>query len=399
MKLRYVLEISFKNLMSRKSRSILTISGVMIGVAAVTFLVCLGYGFEQMTTSRIASPEAMFVFDIAVEDSDIININDQKIAEIKEIQGVVEIEKGILMASKAIRGDVKTDVVVYGFNERYLEISDLKIFKGESLNKENTDSVILSTGALKLLDLNLQNYNEQKISLEMIATKDLSPNLTDGDIKLLPDLKITGVVDDDRSAFAIMPFDLIRETMIIENYNQLKVKVSDLEKIMDARRKVEDMGLSTNYIGDTLAQIDSFFNIFRYIVGGFGFISMVIAIIGMFNTLTVSLLERTREIGILKSNGAEKKDIWLLFLSESLMISLIGGIFGIIMGVIGGETTNLIFNLYAKSNGAESVDFFYAPIGYLLLTVMGIGIIGLCTGLYPSKRATSINPLDALKYE
>lgn len=399
MKPRYIIEISFKNLMSRKSRSILTISGVMIGVAAVTFLVCVGYGFERMTTSKIASPEAMFVFDTAIEDSDIINIDDKKIAEIKEIPGVVETEKGVLLASKAIRGNVKTDVILYGFNERYIEISDLKIFKGESLNKNNTENIILSTGALKLLDLNLQNYNSEKISLEMIAVKDLSPELGDGEVKSLEGLNVTGIIDDDRSAFAILPFDLVRDKMKIANYNQLKVKVSEQEKILDARRKVEEMGLSTNYIGDTLAQIDSFFNIFRYIVGGFGLISMVIAIIGMFNTLTVSLLERTREIGILKSNGAEKKDIWMLFLSESLIISLIGGAFGIIMGIIGGEATNLIFNLYAKSNGAEAVDFFYAPLGYLFLTVFAIGAIGLLTGLYPSKRATSINPLDALKYE
>lgn len=385
--------------MSRKSRSILTISGVMIGVAAVTFLVCIGYGFERMTTSKIASPEAMFVFDTTIEDSDIINIDDKKISEIKNLPGVVETEKGVLLASKAIRGNVKTDIILYGFNERYMEISDLKIFKGEPLNKNNPENIILSTAALKLLDLNLQNYNSEKISLEMIADKDLSPELSDGEVKNLDGLKITGVIDDDRSAFAIIPFDLVQDKMKVTNYNQLKVKILDQEKILETRRKVEEMGLSTNYIGDTLAQIDSFFNIFRYVVGGFGFISMVIAIIGMFNTLTVSLLERTREIGILKSNGAEKKDIWMLFLSESLIISLIGGTFGIIMGILGGEATNLIFNFYAKSNGAEAVDFFYAPLEYLFLTVLAIGAIGLLTGLYPSKRATSINPLDALKYE
>jgi len=399
MRPRYIFEISFKNLMNRKSRSILTISGVTIGVAAVTFLVCLGYGFQRMTTLKIASPEAMFVFDASIEDSDIINIDDKKVADIKNMPDVIETEKGVMMASKAVIGNLKTDILLYGYNERYIEISDMKIFKGENINKDKKQNIVVSTALLKLIDVPLNSYQGQKIGIDIVANSNLSPTLKNGDIKSMPDMVIAGVVDDDRSAFAIAPFDLVGEQASITNYNQLKVKVSSIDKIMDVRRKVEEMGLSTNYIGDTLQQIDSFFKIFRYIVGGFGFISMVIAIIGMFNTLTVSLLERTKEIGILKSSGATRRDIWLLFLSESLIISLIGGAFGILMGVLGGEITNLLFNIYAKRNGAESIDFFYAPILFLVSTVLAIGAVGLLTGLYPSKRATTINPLDALKYE
>jgi ABC-type antimicrobial peptide transport system permease subunit len=186
---------------------------------------------------------------------------------------------------------------------------------------------------------------------------------------------------------------------LAESFNIAKVKVKDKDTISDTKSKIENMGFGTNYIGDTIQQIASFFLVFRYIVGGFGFIAMLVAILGMFNTLTVSLLERTREVGVLKSNGAVRRDIWRIFLSEAMIISTVGGFLGIIFGILAGESVNLIFNKLAQGNGSDPVDFFYTPVYFIFATILATLLVGFLTGYYPSKRATKINALDALKYE
>jgi putative ABC transport system permease protein len=196
-----------------------------------------------------------------------------------------------------------------------------------------------------------------------------------------------------------MPLKKVVQDMKITNYSEVKVRVDKKENIQTARSVVEKMGFGTSYLGDTITQITTIFTFFRYIIGGFGLISMLVAILGMFNTLTVSLLERTREIGVLKANNATKKDIFLMFLSEALIISFIGGLCGIISGIATGKLANFWFNFYAAKSGSTALVLFYAPTVFLVLVLAMVTVIGFLTGLYPATRATKIKILDALKYE
>jgi putative ABC transport system permease protein len=152
-------------------------------------------------------------------------------------------------------------------------------------------------------------------------------------------------------------------------------------------------------MGDTIRQINSIFVIFRYIIGGFGLVAMFVAVLGMFNTLTVSLLERITEIGVLKANNAMKRDIFLIFLSEALIISFIGSVFGIISGILTGKMVNFWFNFYALKSGSNQLELFYLPPIFMVEVIVSVTLIGFLTGLYPSRRATRIKILDALKYE
>lgn len=399
MKWLYILELSWKNLMNRKTRTILTISGVIIGVSAITFLIALGYGFERMTTNQIASSNALYVFETNLDNTDVISINEESLAKLKNLNNVDSVEAGVKLAGKVSKGIAKTDAIINGFTSEYIDLANIKFIRGNKFNDKDENKIILSTAVLNLLNIDINQYKENKVETTIITDKGLSPSLEDASEKNITNLEIVGVVDDDKSAFAILPFSFLRREVSLVNYNTVKIKVKDKNKLGETRQQVEGMGFYTNFIGDTISQINSFFTIFRYIVGGFGFIGMLVAILGMFNTLTVSLLERIREIGVLKSNGATKKEIWKLFLSEAVIISFIGGFSGILVGLIIGETTNFIFNLYAHRNGAGPIDFFYAPPYFIIMTIIFIIITGFITGLYPSKRASKIKVLDALKYE
>lgn len=399
MKLIYIILISFHNLMDRKIRSILTISGVIIGVAAIVFLMSIGYGFERMTTQQISSPNALFVFDASIDDSDLVAIEDKDLSSIKNLKNVEQVEPGFIIAGKAKNGPVKTDVSINGYSREFIDLAEIKLLRGKAFESEAKDKVLISTGALNLLNISKDDFEKASVSVDVLADKNLSPTLDDGQVKEIKNLKVEGVIDDDKTPLVILPFKVIKKELNIINYNTAKVKVDDKAQLPEVRRQVEKLGFTTSFIGDTIEQINTFFTIFRYIIGGFGVIAMVVAVLGMFNTLTVSLMERTQEIGILKSNGAQRKDIWRLFLSEALIISFIGGVLGVITGAVTGETVNFIFNIYAKKNGGEAVDFFYVPITLVFEMILIIVSIGLLTGLYPARRASKIKILDAIKYE
>ena len=119
----------------------------------------------------------------------------------------------------------------------------------------------------------------------------------------------------------------------------------------------------------------------------------------MFNTLTITLLEKTREIGFMKAMGTTRKDINRLFFTESFLIGFLGGLTGIIGAYILGLSINGWVESLAKKTGNKSVELFYMPVEVILIAIGIAAVISLLTGFYPAFRASRINPLNALRYE
>ena len=399
MKISQIFFLSLKNLADRKIRSILTISGVCIGFGFIVYLLSLGYGVEKLTTDQISSPDTLSIFEISLsEDGESRAIDDKNIAEIGNINNVEHVEAAAILPASINVGPVKNDTIVKAYTRKFFELEELKIINGRLFIEDDSREVLITKGLQKILNISDNESFFPALDVKIMTNLALSPTNESDDLILIKSLKVVGIIEDD-SPSVIVPFKTVRSSMDLVNYNVARVKVIDANNLTETRRQVEKLGFSTNYIGDTVSQIKSFFNIFRFILMGFGIIAMIVALLGMFNTLTVSLLERTQEIGVMKSLGAKRKTIWWLFISESLIIGFLGGVLGIIMGNIAGKATNTIFNFYALQNGGRAVDFFYTPI-YLVLVMLILSIlVGLITGLYPAKRAVKIKLLDAIKYE
>ena len=126
---------------------------------------------------------------------------------------------------------------------------------------------------------------------------------------------------------------------------------------------------------------------------------MVVALLGMFNTLTISLLERMREVGYLKILGARNKDIFLMFVTESVMIGLFGGIAGITYGIILEIAVNAVISGLAERAGAFPITLLYTPYYFAAFMAIFALVIGILTGIYPARKAVRVKPLDVLRYE
>jgi putative ABC transport system permease protein len=131
----------------------------------------------------------------------------------------------------------------------------------------------------------------------------------------------------------------------------------------------------------------------------FGFIALVVSAIGMFNTMTITLLERTEEIGIMKSIGASDGNISVMFFMESAIMGFLGGIAGVVIGWLGGQLFNYIINFVATKFGGEEVTLFSTPMALVSVILVSSAFVGLMTGFVPARRASKTDPLDALRYK
>lgn len=397
MKLSYVIPISFRNILGARTRSLLTILATSLGFATIIFLLSGGYGIQNIVTGESQTPDSLKIFEASLEDTDRTNIDKGTLEQIRNIENVDEAVPGVILPGKISVDSISKDVIVKGISKEYFKLEEKKLLRGKMFEPSSTTDILISKGALEAINPSGGGTDYIKLTTKVAINDKLAPNAKSNVVEL-KDLHVEGVVED-KNPYIALPIENLEENYDLDKYNSIKIKVDDEEVISSVRKKVEKLGLSTNYIGDTIKQINNIFGILRYVIGTFGVIATVVSIIGTFNILIISLIERTQEIGILKSNGARRKDIWLLFISESILLSLTGGVSGIIVGVLGSEFINVIYNIYATKNGGVATHLFSYPISLFFYLLLASLLIGLLTGLYPAARASKIKILDAIKYE
>ncbi len=276
------------------------------------------------------------------------------------------------------------------------------------LQPKQKDVLPLASTARKEAIVNKAMLNLLGISLDEAINKTFDVTFVfDGKLFNKPDYlsesaattyKIIGVTPEERTPAFYLPFSDL-QSVGITNYSQLKVVVESTQKVADIRKRIESLGFKTTSVVDTVERINSLFDNIRTGLLLIGMIALSVAALGMFNTLTVSLLEKTREVGLMKAMGMKSQEVKNLFLAESLLLGFFGGVFGLLLGWISGKTLSILLSAVAVSNGIGALDVAYIPAS-LVLTILTLSfIVGIGTGLYPSYRATKISALNALRYE
>jgi len=198
---------------------------------------------------------------------------------------------------------------------------------------------------------------------------------------------------------------LARESGAIGNgespgYASAIVRVTDPIKLTEVRQRLKQMGLGSFSIVDQMEQIRTVFLIIDAVLGLLGGISLLVASFGIANTMIMSILERTREIGIMKAIGAEDREIKLIFFFEAAVIGFTGGVIGSLAAWgIDGISNRLAYRFILKPQGASFVDFFHLP-PYLWLGAIAFALtVSILAALYPAARAARIDPVRALRHD
>ena len=386
--------LAWKNITHKRLRSILTILGVAIGIGAVSFLLSFGFGLRNLVTEQVVGSQSIKAIDVSTVNSKIIQLNQENYQKMQNFNKVAKY--GALLS---VPGSIKinqsgaTSVVVYAVDKGYVELSNHSIVAGSYSKPNEVDTAYINTATTKAAGIkDPKSIIGQKMQLIIPLQNANQPYLE-------KDFTIVGVIESGSGSEVYTSYDIF-SGLEVNTYSQIKLVAQERSDVGNLRKQVESMGFQTVSAIDTVDQIDKVFQIFNIVLGAFGAIGMVIAILGMFNTLTISLIERTKEIGLMMALGGRKRDMSRLFIFEALLLSISGAIIGIIFARTAELITNGVLNSYAHSRGVnESFNLFANPWWLQIAMVIFMILIGLVVVILPALRAEKTNPIDALRQE
>lgn len=182
-------------------------------------------------------------------------------------------------------------------------------------------------------------------------------------------------------------------------YASVSVRVKDPSKIQGVEDAIKKMGFTTFSILDASRSLQQVFKVLYAFLGIFGSLALAVASIGIVNTLVMAILERRREIGIMKAIGASDGDVKKLFFAEAGAMGVVGGIIGVVMGWAIGQVINFGTNIYLKSQSIPPEHFWAVPWWLVAFAIGFAFLVSLGSGLYPAGRAAKLDPVQALRYE
>ena len=182
-------------------------------------------------------------------------------------------------------------------------------------------------------------------------------------------------------------------------YSSVSVRVKNPSQVQKVEDAIKKMGFNTFSILDASRSIQQFFKVLDVFLGIFGSLALAVAFIGIVNTLVMAILERRREIGIMKAIGASDGDIKKLFFAEAGAMGILGGIVGVALGWAIGQVINLGTNIYLKSQSFPAEHFWSVPWWLIAFAMVFSFLVSLAAGLYPAGRAAQLDPVQALRYE
>ncbi|MFZ2188250.1 MAG: ABC transporter permease [Candidatus Moraniibacteriota bacterium] len=398
------IELATRNFKTRKLRSFLTVLGISVGIGTILFLVSLGYGLQKVLIEKIATSDALLTLDVTSSDPKMIKIDNTMLDSLSKTPNVAGISPQKTGMTLLRIEDISTSVTTYAVNESFLKLSGVSLAYGEMFRGSKDNKIIISSATAKLLGVqDAQEALGKKIEITLIVLNDsenanTAPTDESKNIPLEETFYVGGIINDDSNNFCFMPLDWF-SGVGADSYDQLKVKVTAQSQLENVRTAMIEKGLSVSALSDTVDQANKIFSVVQVILAVFGVVALLVSAIGMFNTMTIALLERTVEIGIMKSLGAANREIRLLFLTESIIIGFLGGSSGILLGLLACQGFNRGINLLAKNLGGQSIDVFYTPLWFMLFILIFSTLVGLFTGIYPAQRAAKLNSLEALRYK
>lgn len=397
---KFLLIFAIKNFLYRKLRTVLTVFAMVIGVSTIVFLVSFGFGLEDMAKKQVTSGNAYEIIDVGTGNSLIVKLNEAALSDFKSLSDVKSIHTMSSAAAKEkriVREDA--DVAFSAVSEDYLTITGNILKTGDylSVQSDNYNRVLVNEKFVELSALDNNSIIGKKLLIDIVLPKEIT-DLEDSTIVENKEFVVGGVLKGGNSP-SIYANWYNFELLNIKNYSQVKVQAKSQTGIEALRKQIETQGFKTDYLGDTIKQVEQVFNIFKIALMSLGLVALAVAALGMFNTLTISLLERTREIAILKITGFKRKDIMKVFLTEATFMGFSGGVAGILFGVFLARVTNEFLNSMAIQYGGEATKLFTFPVWFIFMVTIFSVLIGFVTGLFPAIRAARINSLDVIRYE
>lgn len=429
-----ILVMAAKNLMRRKSRTVLTMLGVLIGTTSIVVMVSLGIGMmesQQKMYEQWGSLNEITVnqsYSYGETEEKIIVLNDDALELFRQYEGVTAVIPMVrVSADNAKYGKQEGWMDVYGIDPAAMEQKEIEVAAGRLL--ETTDHNAIVVGGMigdsfydpekgweynedETYDEYRQRVYEKSLGmLDKKVTAEFKNYETQKTKKIT--FQVVGVTPmdsaDNYSVYApISVMQNLQKMMLSKEqrkeknrdmYDQVTIMTEDVKYTKEICQSLRDSGYNCYSIAESLEGVEDSMQIVQLVLGGIGSITLLVAAIGIINTMVMSIYERTREIAIMKVIGATFHDIRLMFLAEAGLIGLLGGIFGLIFSY----TLSFIVNEFAGSymgnylGTGEAAAISVIPWWLALFAIVFSILIGLLAGVYPANRAVKLSPIEAMR--
>jgi putative ABC transport system permease protein len=398
--------IATRALVRNRLRAFLTMLGIIIGVASVIAMLAIGEGSKQRMKNEMSSMGTNMIMvmpnfqrrggvslgassSMALKYSDVVALRNDATA-------LAAVSPEVRANGQVIYGNQNTQTTIYGVSEEYLNIRKLVIKSGRIFNANEVKSMakVCILGQTVVENLFCEGADPVGLSIR---------------IKNLP-FQIIGTLEDkgesgmgqDQDDLILAPYTTVQRRLAAIDYiNGIYASATSEEKSPTAMAEVEETLRTTHKLKESaendfrvmsqselIATVSSITDIMTILLGAIAGISLLVGGIGIMNIMFVSVTERTREIGLRMSIGGRGKDILKQFLVESMLLSILGGAFGVIFGYLIAELAGSLMSINAIITTQSVVLAFAVCFA-----------IGVFFGWYPARKASNLNPIDALRYE
>ena len=401
MRVQDLAQLSTRMFKTNPLRTWLTILGMGVGTGAVVVLVGLGFELQKIIIEQIVFGETLLSLGVSAGTQS-ITITDETIAQIEQKESVLDAAPLARFPALITYQGLTGNVFLQGAEPAYLRYAGVTASAGEVFEEddlEDTNSVMLSPAVLQLFAVeDPEEFIGEEVTFRILVPAE---DGTDEIAEVFIDKTyvVRGITAEEGVLNALMMMPELRNHVGITEYERAQVRVVSNEFLDSTEAELIEDGFRVTALSKTVEQASKIFQGVQAVLAVFGGIALVVSAIGMFNTMTVTLLERTKEIGIMRTIGASPRDIKMLFVSESVVVGFLGGLTGIFMGVALGITINVLLNFVASQFGGQSVTLFSFPLNFLAFIALFSAAVGYLTGIFPARRASTLNPLDAIRYE
>ncbi|WP_420641185.1 ATP-binding cassette domain-containing protein [Candidatus Leptofilum sp.] len=415
-----IIRQALSNLRRRPVRNVLTAGGVLIGIVTLVAMVSFGVGVQREVQRNFESIglENLFVrpiyeepdaFDPFAEPEPESPITPELVAQIEQIPDVVnvtpELQLPFSIDIALTYGDTSLPIRVTDGNEPEFSFgTDPEPLAGSFLDDRASEGTVLVNGLADSLLAEGESY-DSLIGEEIILTVQLPRGETE---------TFTSEIMGVRDGFggSIIELGLAEREAILawwfnepnilqtEGYNGLIVQTTDLGAITAVSTEIEELGLQTQSLEAILNVANQVLGLMQALLGSVGGLALLVAALGVANTMMMAIYERTREIGVLKALGASAREIRALFTVEAAMLGLLGGFFGLIFGTLLGRLVDWIGHRFLIAEGITGIGQLSVVPWWLAIGAMAFAtFIGIVAGLYPAARAAKLDPVAALRHE
>ncbi len=455
MKTRDLSELAVRNLREAVLRNSLTTLGVAVGVASLVAMLSLGVGLQTLASQRLTRSglfDAVFVTSQrnfrgprppaptdAAPKRESRALDDDARQQFSKLSNVAEVYPQIRFVTDVHYAGKSETTSVLGLPDSSRSSGAFDGMKGAFFSSPTANEAILQIDFAKVLSDQPPALIGKELTLRYAERAALSKAADDdealldtmmgsgkpGGISIMPrdkTLRIVGVIESDPSAGiggfggarVYLPLKTAEQLHVAQpddlqaflsgnpakpSYMALTVRVRSPKDVLQVEDSIKQMGFATFSLLDATKSLRLVFTVFDLFLGLFGSLALTVASLGIINTLVMAILERRREIGILKALGATDRDVRSLFFAEAGAMGLFGGFFGVALGWLIGSALTWGTTIYLHRQNLPGVKISYIPWWLALGAIIFAIIVSLVAGLYPAARAARLNPVDALRYE